>query len=152
MKAIIFSLLIGLSFVINHAFAQAPLPQQPAPDFFIASDTIEINGQTYRKKITSPRSRDVNKLTLNSGDQVIKHALSRVSTATGLVFVTVNNPVDARSVANALKLELVYAHGESAVFSAAEEQNLLTLHDQLLADSRIKAAKVELNSSKFGVQ
>ncbi len=69
-----------------------------------------------------------------------------------LIFVTVKNPADANAVAKELKLEVVFAQGESAVFKASEGQDLLGISDYLNADSRVKASKIELNSGKYRAQ
>ncbi|EEZ87449.1 conserved hypothetical protein [Vibrio harveyi 1DA3] len=129
--------------------AEQQLAEQPAPDLFVASDAVEINGQDYRKLSVDNLSEAAE---LHAGDEVFKNAFSNVSKATGLIFVTVKNPADAKAVAKELKLDVVFAQGESAVFKASEGQDLLGISDYLNADSRVKASKIELNSGKFRAQ
>ncbi|BBM66861.1 hypothetical protein VA249_35070 [Vibrio alfacsensis] len=148
MKFMTFSIL-ALSTVAATASAEQQLAQQPSPDLFVASDAVEINGQDYRKLSVNNLSEAAE---LHAGDEVFKNAFSNVSKATGLIFVTVNNPADAKSVAKSLKLEVVFAQGESAVFRASDSQDLLAISDYLNADSRVKASKIELNSGKFRAQ
>ncbi|BCN26234.1 hypothetical protein [Vibrio alfacsensis] len=148
MKFMTFSIL-ALSTVAATASAEQQLAQQPSPDLFVASDAVEINGQDYRKLSVNNLSEAAE---LHAGDEVFKNAFSNVSKATGLIFVTVSNPTDAKSVAKALKLEVVFAQGESAVFRASDGQDLLAISDYLNADSRVKASKIELNSGKFRAQ
>ncbi|AXY03111.1 hypothetical protein D1115_19525 [Vibrio alfacsensis] len=148
MKFMTFSIL-ALSTVAATASADQQLAQQPSPDLFIASDAVEINGQDYRKLSVNNLSEAAE---LHAGDEVFKNAFSNVSKATGLIFVTVKNPADAKSVAKALKLDVVFAQGESAVFRASDGQDLLAISDYLNADSRVKASKIELNSGKFRAQ
>ncbi|MDF4795588.1 hypothetical protein P3553_16085, partial [Vibrio parahaemolyticus] len=64
----------------------------------------------------------------------------------------VNNAADAKAVAKELKLDVVFADGESAVLKASEGQDLLSISDYLNADSRVKASKIELNSGKYRAQ
>ncbi|MCV5855410.1 hypothetical protein OFN53_32800, partial [Escherichia coli] len=75
-----------------------------------------------------------------------------VSKATGLIYITGNNAADAKAVAKELKLDVVFADGESAVLKASEGQDLLSISDYLNADSRVKASKIELNSGKYRAQ
>ena len=148
MKFMTFSIL-ALSTLATAVQAEQQLAEQPTPDLFIASDAVEINGQDYRKLSVDNLSEAAE---LHAGDEVFKNAFSNVSKATGLIFVTVKNPADAKAVAKELKLEVVFAQGESAVFKASEGQDLLGISDYLNADSRVKASKIELNSGKFRAQ
>ncbi|ELH4836119.1 TPA: hypothetical protein P0E23_001270 [Vibrio harveyi] len=148
MKFITFSIL-ALSTLATAVQAEQQLAEQPTPDLFIASDAVEINGQDYRKLSVDNLSEAAE---LHAGDEVFKNAFSNVSKATGLIFVTVKNPADAKAVAKELKLEVVFAQGESAVFKASEGQDLLGISDYLNADSRVKASKIELNSGKYRAQ
>ncbi len=148
MKFMTFSIL-ALSTMATAVHAEQQLAEQPAPELFVASDAVEINGQDYRKLSVDNLSEAAE---LHAGDEVFKNAFSNVSKATGLIFVTVKNPADAKAVAKELKLEVVFAQGESAVFKASEGQDLLGISDYLNADSRVKASKIELNSGKFRAQ
>ncbi|EKO3853892.1 hypothetical protein ACPV48_16420 [Vibrio harveyi] len=148
MKFMTFSIL-ALSTLVTAVQAEQQLAEQPTPDLFIASDAVEINGQDYRKLSVDNLSEAAE---LHAGDEVFKNAFSNVSKATGLIFVTVKNPADAKAVAKELKLEVVFAQGESAVFKASEGQDLLGISDYLNADSRVKASKIELNSGKYRAQ
>lgn len=148
MKFMTFSIL-ALSTMATAVHAEQQLAEQPAPELFVASDAVEINGQDYRKLSVDNLSEAAE---LHAGDEVFKNAFSNVSKATGLIFVTVKNPADAKAVAKELKLDVVFAQGESAVFKASEGQNLLGISDYLNADSRVKASKIELNSGKFRAQ
>ncbi|CAH1599414.1 conserved exported hypothetical protein [Vibrio owensii] len=148
MKFMTFSIL-ALSTMATAVHAEQQLAEQPAPDLFVASDAVEINGQDYRKLSVDNLSEAAE---LHAGDEVFKNAFSNVSKATGLIFVTVKNPADAKAVAKELKLDVVFAQGESAVFKASEVQDLLGISDYLNADSRVKASKIELNSGKFRAQ
>ncbi|MHA2765485.1 hypothetical protein [Vibrio harveyi] len=148
MKFMTFSIL-ALSTLATAVQAEQQLAEQPTPDLFIASDAVEINGQDYRKLSVDNLSEAAE---LHAGDEVFKNAFSNVSKATGLIFVTVKNPADAKAVAKELKLEVVFAQGESAVFKASEGQDLLGVSDYLNADSRVKASKIELNSGKYRAQ
>ncbi|HDM8188731.1 hypothetical protein [Vibrio harveyi] len=148
MKFMTFSIL-ALSTLATAVQAEQQLAEQPTPDLFIASDAVEINGQDYRKLSVDNLSEAAE---LHAGDEVFKNAFSNVSKATGLIFVTVKNPADAKAVAKELKLEVVFAQGESAVFKASEGQDLLSISDYLNADSRVKASKIELNSGKYRAQ
>ncbi|HDM8194858.1 hypothetical protein L2D36_16195 [Vibrio harveyi] len=148
MKFMTFSIL-ALSTLATAVQAEQQLAEQPTPDLFIASDAVEINGQDYRKLSVDNLSEAAE---LHAGDEVFKNAFSNVSKATGLIFVTVKNPADANAVAKELKLEVVFAQGESAVFKASEGQDLLGISDYLNADSRVKASKIELNSGKYRAQ
>ncbi|CAH1232129.1 conserved exported hypothetical protein [Vibrio harveyi] len=148
MKFMTFSIL-ALSTLATAVQAEQQLAEQPTPDLFIASDAVEINGQGYRKLSVDNLSEAAE---LHAGDEVFKNAFSNVSKATGLIFVTVKNPADAKAVAKELKLEVVFAQGESAVFKASEGQDLLGISDYLNADSRVKASKIELNSGKYRAQ
>ena len=148
MKFMTFSIL-ALSTMATAVHAEQQLAEQPAPELFVASDAVEINGQDYRKRSVDNLSEAAE---LHAGDEVFKNAFSNVSKATGLIFVTVKNPTDAKAVATELKLDVVFAQGESAVFKASEGQDLLGISDYLNADSRVKASKIELNSGKFRAQ
>ncbi|MDK9783597.1 hypothetical protein KIT90_19650 [Vibrio sp. B172a] len=148
MKLMTFSIL-ALSTMATAVHAEQQLAEQPAPELFVASDAVEINGQDYRKLSVDNLSEAAE---LHAGDEVFKNAFSNVSKATGLIFVTVKNPADAKAVAKELKLDVVFAQGESAVFKASEGQDLLGISDYLNADSRVKASKIELNSGKFRAQ
>ncbi|TMX62225.1 hypothetical protein [Vibrio rotiferianus] len=148
MKFMTFSIL-ALSTMATAVHAEQQLAEQPAPELFLASDAVEINGQDYRKLSVNNLSEAAE---LHAGDEVFKNAFSNVSKATGLIFVTVKNPADAKAVAKELKLDVVFAQGESAVFKASEGQDLLGISDYLNADSRVKASKIELNSGKFRAQ
>ncbi|EKM28724.1 hypothetical protein VCHENC02_5407 [Vibrio harveyi] len=148
MKFMTFSIL-ALSTLATAVQAEQQLAEQPTPDLFIASDAVEINGQDYRKLSVDNLSEAAE---LHAGDEVFKNAFSNVSKATGLIFVTVKNPADAKAVAKELKLEVVFAQSESAVFKASEGQDLLGISDYLNADSRVKASKIELNSGKYRAQ
>ncbi|MFM2655490.1 hypothetical protein [Vibrio owensii] len=148
MKFMTFSIL-ALSTMATAVHAEQQLAEQPAPELFVASDAVEINGQDYRKLSVDNLSEAAE---LHAGDEVFKNAFSNVSRATGLIFVTVKNPADAKAVAKELKLDVVFAQGESAVFKASEGQDLLGISDYLNADSRVKASKIELNSGKFRAQ
>ncbi|MCG9612700.1 hypothetical protein L1D41_23965 [Vibrio harveyi] len=148
MKFMAFSIL-ALSTLATAVQAEQQLAEQPTPDLFIASDAVEINGQDYRKLSVDNLSEAAE---LHAGDEVFKNAFSNVSKATGLIFVTVKNPADAKAVAKELKLEVVFAQDESAVFKASEGQDLLGISDYLNADSRVKASKIELNSGKYRAQ
>ncbi|HGS5163050.1 TPA: hypothetical protein ACMDUA_000268 [Vibrio harveyi] len=148
MKFMTFSIL-ALSTFATAVQAEQQLAEQPTPDLFIASDAVEINGQDYRKLSVDNLSEAAE---LHAGDEVFKNAFSNVSKATGLIFVTVKNPADAKAVAKELKLEVVFTQGESAVFKASEGQDLLGISDYLNADSRVKASKIELNSGKYRAQ
>ncbi len=148
MKFMTFSIL-ALSTLATAVQAEQQLAEQPTPDLFIASDAVEINGQDYRKLSVDNLSEAAE---LHAGDEVFKNAFSNVSKATYLIFVTVKNPADAKAVAKELKLEVVFAQGESAVFKASEGQDLLGISDYLNADSRVKASKIELNSGKYRAQ
>lgn len=148
MKFMTFSIL-ALSTMATTVHAEQQLAEQPAPELFVASDAVEINGQDYRKLSVDNLSEAAE---LHAGDEVFKNAFSNVSKATGLIFVTVKNPADAKAVAKELKLDVVFAQGESAVFKASEGQDLLGISDYLNADSRVKASKIELNSGKFRAQ
>ncbi|MEH0697976.1 hypothetical protein [Vibrio owensii] len=148
MKFMTFSIL-ALSTMATAVHAEQQLAEQPAPELFVASDAVEINGQDYRKLSVDNLSEAAE---LHAGDEVFKNAFSNVSKATGLIFVTVKNPTDAKAVAKELKLDVVFAQGESAVFKASEGQDLLGISDYLNADSRVKASKIELNSGKFRAQ
>ena len=148
MKFMTFSIL-ALSTMATAVHAEQQLAEQPAPELFVASDAVEINGQDYRKLSVDSLSEAAE---LHAGDEVFKNAFSNVSKATGLIFVTVKNPVDAKAVAKELKLDVVFAQGESAVFKASEGKDLLGISDYLNADSRVKASKIELNSGKFRAQ
>lgn len=148
MKFMTFSIL-ALSTMATAVHAEQQLAEQPAPELFVASDAVEINGQDYRKLSVDNLSEAAE---LHAGDEVFKNAFSNVSKATGLIFVTVKNPADAKAVAKELKLDVVFAQGESAVFKASEGQDLLGISDYLNADSRVKASKIELNSDKFRAQ
>ncbi|BBL90809.1 MULTISPECIES: hypothetical protein [Vibrio harveyi group] len=148
MKFMTFSIL-ALSTMATAVHAEQQLAEQPAPELFVASDAVEINGQDYRKLSVNNLSEAAE---LHAGDEVFKNAFSNVSKATGLIFVTVKNPADAKAVAKELKLDVVFAQGESAVFKASEGQDLLGISDYLNADSRVKASKIELNSGKFRAQ
>ncbi|PQJ70185.1 hypothetical protein BTO01_02375 [Vibrio jasicida] len=147
MKFMTFSIL-ALSTMAATASAQQ-LAEQPTPELFVASDALEVNGQDYRKLSVDNLSEAAE---LHVGDEVFKNAFSNVSKATGLIFVTVKSPTDAKAVAKELKLEVVFAQGESAVFKASEGQDLLGISDYLNADSRVKASKIELNSGKYRAQ
>ncbi|MGR5132525.1 hypothetical protein [Vibrio alfacsensis] len=144
--------ILALTAMTSIAYAEQQLAQQPTPDLFVASDGVEINGQDYRKRQTNSVSSLSEAAELHAGDEVFKNAFSNVSKATGLIFVTVKNPNDARNIAKELKLEVVFAHGESAVFRASQGQDLLGISDYLNADSRVKATKIELNSGKYRAQ
>ncbi|MEF1307518.1 hypothetical protein QTO17_37295, partial [Vibrio owensii] len=48
MKFMTFSIL-ALSTMATAVHAEQQLAEQPAPDLFVASDAVEINGQDYRK-------------------------------------------------------------------------------------------------------
>ena len=148
MKFMTFSIL-ALSTMATAVHSEQQLAEQPAPELFVASDAVEINGQDYRKLSVDNLSEAAE---LHAGDEVFKNAFSNVSKATGLIFVTVKNPADAKAVAKELKLDVVFAQGESAVFKASEGQDLLGISDYLNADSRVKASKIELNSGKFRAQ
>lgn len=148
MKFMTFSIL-ALSTMATAVHAEQQLAEQPAPELFVASDAVEINGKDYRKLSVDNLSEAAE---LHAGDEVFKNAFSNVSKATGLIFVTVKNPADAKAVAKELKLDVVFAQGESAVFKASEGQDLLGISDYLNADSRVKASKIELNSGKFRAQ
>ncbi len=148
MKFMTFSIL-ALSTMATAVHAEQQLAEQPAPELFVASDAVEINGQDYRKLSVDNLSEAAE---LHAGDEVFKNAFSNVSKATGLIFVTVKNPADAKAVAKELKLDVVFAQGEPAVFKASEGQDLLGISDYLNADSRVKASKIELNSGKFRAQ
>ncbi|MED5506127.1 MAG: hypothetical protein VYC54_17100 [Pseudomonadota bacterium] len=148
MKFMTFSIL-ALSTMAAAVQAEQQLAQQPTPELFVASDAVQINGQDYRKLSVDSLAEAVE---LHAGDEVFKNAFSNVSKATGLIFVTVKNPADAKAVAKELKLDVVFAQGESAVFKAAEGQDLLGISDYLNADSRVKASKIELNSGKYRAQ
>ena len=148
MKFMTFSIL-ALSTMATAVHAEQQLAEQPAPELFVASDAVEINGQDYRKLSVDNLSEAAE---LHAGDEVFKNAFSNVSKATGLIFVTVKNPADAKAVAKELKLDVVFAQGESAVFKASEGQDLLGISDYLNADSRVKASKIELNSGKYRAQ
>ncbi|WP_061009132.1 hypothetical protein [Vibrio sp. CUB2] len=148
MKFMTFSIL-ALSTMATAVHAEQQLAEQPAPELFVASDAVEINGQDYRKLSVDNLSEAAE---LHAGDEVFKNAFSNVSKATGLIFVTVKNPADAKAVAKELKLDVVFAQGESAVLKASEGQDLLGISDYLNADSRVKASKIELNSGKFRAQ
>ena len=148
MKFMTFSIL-ALSTMATAVHAEQQLAEQPAPELFVASDAVEINGQDYRKLSVDNLSEAAE---LHAGDEVFKNAFSNVSKATGLIFVTVKNPTDAKAVDTELKLDVVFAQGESAVFKASEGQDLLGISDYLNADSRVKASKIELNSGKFRAQ
>ncbi|WDZ74679.1 hypothetical protein PWW31_21255 [Vibrio harveyi] len=148
MKFMTFSIL-ALSTLATAVQAEQQLAEQPTPDLFIASDAVEINGQDYRKLSVDNLSEAAE---LHAGDEVFKNAFSNVSKATYFIFVTVKNPADAKAVAKELKLEVVFAQGESAVFKASEGQDLLGISDYLNADSRVKASKIELNSGKYRAQ
>ena len=148
MKFMTFSIL-ALSTMATAVHAEQQLAEQPAHELFVASDAVEINGQDYRKLSVDNLSEAAE---LHAGDEVFKNAFSNVSKATGLIFVTVKNPADAKAVAKELKLDVVFAQGESAVFKASEGQDLLGISDYLNADSRVKASKIELNSGKFRAQ
>lgn len=148
MKFMTFSIL-ALSTMATAVHAEQQLAEQPAPELFVASDAVEINGQDYRKLSVDNLSEAAE---LHAGDEVFKNAFSNVSKATGLIFVTVKNPADAKAVAKELKLDVVFAQGESAAFKASEGQDLLGISDYLNADSRVKASKIELNSGKFRAQ
>ncbi|MGR5234621.1 hypothetical protein [Vibrio rotiferianus] len=141
--------ILALSTMATTVYAEQQLAEQPAPNLFIASDGVEVNGQNYRKLSTNSLSEVAE---LHVGDEVFKNAFSNVSKATGLIFVTVKNPSDAKAVAKALKLDVVFAQGESAVFKASEGQDLLAISNYLDADSRVKASKIELNSGKYRAQ
>lgn len=141
--------ILALSTMATAVHAEQQLAEQPAPELFVASDAVEINGQDYRKLSVDNLSEAAE---LHAGDEVFKNAFSNVSKATGLIFVTVKNPADAKAVAKELKLDVVFAQGESAVFKASEGQDLLGISDYLNADSRVKASKIELNSGKFRAQ
>ncbi|GAL34599.1 hypothetical protein JCM19240_4149 [Vibrio maritimus] len=65
------------------------------------------------------------------------------------MFITVDNAKDAKAVASELKLDVVFAQGESAVLRASQGQDLLAISDYLNADSRVRASKIELNSGKY---
>ncbi|PMO46614.1 hypothetical protein BCT11_04975 [Vibrio sp. 10N.222.52.B12] len=147
MKFMTFSIL-ALSTMAATASAQQ-LAEQPTPELFVASDALEVNGQDYRKLSVDNLSEAAE---LHAGDEVFKNAFSNVSKATGLIFVTVKSPADAKAVAKELKLEVVFTQGESAVFKASEGQDLLGISDYLNADSRVKASKIELNSGKYRAQ
>ncbi|WP_038889336.1 hypothetical protein [Vibrio campbellii] len=148
MKFMTFSIL-ALSTMASSVQAEQQLAQQPTPELFVASDAVKINGQDYRKLSVDSLAEAAE---LHAGDEVFKNAFSNVSKATGLIFVTVKNPADAKAVAKELKLDVVFAQGESAVFKAAEGQDLLGISDYLNADSRVKASKIELNSGKYRAQ
>ena len=148
MKFMTFSIR-ALSTMATAVHAEQQLSEQPAPELFVASDAVEINGQDYRKISVDNLSEAAE---LHAGDEVFKNAFSNVSKATGLIFVTVKNPTDAKAVATEPKLDVVFAQGESAVFKASEGQDLLGISDYLNADSRVKASKIELNSGKFRAQ
>ncbi|USD52235.1 hypothetical protein J4N37_24120 [Vibrio sp. SCSIO 43153] len=148
MKFMTFSIL-ALSTMATAVQAEQQLAQQPTPELFVASDAVQINGQDYRKLSVDSLAEAPE---LHAGDEVFKNAFSNVSKATGLIFVTVKNPADAKAVAKELKLDVVFAQGESAVFKAAEGQDLLSISDYLNADSRVKASKIELNSGKYRAQ
>ena len=148
MKFMTFSIL-ALSTMATAVHSEQQLAEQPAPELFVASDAVEINGQDYRKLSVDNLSEAAE---LHAGDEVFKNAFSNVSKATGLIFVTVKNPADAKAVAKELKLDVVFAQGESAVFKASEGQDLLGISDYLNADSRVKASKIELNSGKYRAQ
>ncbi|MGR4988156.1 hypothetical protein ACPV3U_01100 [Vibrio rotiferianus] len=141
--------ILALSTMATTVYAEQQLAEQPAPNLFVASDGVEVNGQNYRKLSTNSLSEVAE---LHVGDEVFKNAFSNVSKATGLIFVTVKNPSDAKAVAKALKLDVVFAQGESAVFKASEGQDLLAISNYLDADSRVKASKIELNSGKYRAQ
>lgn len=148
MKFMTFSIL-ALSTMATAVQAEQQLAQQPTPVLFVASDAVQINGQDYRKLSVNSLAEAAE---LHAGDEVFKNAFSNVSKATGLIFVTVKKPADAKAVAKELKLDVVFAQGESAVFKAAEGQDLLSISDYLNADSRVKASKIELNSGKYRAQ
>jgi hypothetical protein len=151
MKYISFSML-ALSMMTASAYAEQQLSQQPAPELFVPSEAVEINGQDYRKVQTGTARSLSEEVKLQAGDEVFKNAFSNVSKATGLVYITVNNSNEAKAVAKELKLEVVFAEGESAVLKASQHQDLLSISDYLNADSRVKASKIELNSGKYRVQ
>lgn len=148
MKFMTFSIL-ALSTMAAAVKAEQQLAQQPTPELFVASDALQINGQDYRKLSVDSLAEAAE---LHAGDEVFKNAFGNVSKATGLIFVTVRNSADAKAVAKELKLDVVFAQGESAVFQAAEDQDLLGISDYLNADSRVKASKIELNSGKYRAQ
>ena len=148
MKFMTFSIL-ALSTMAAAVQADQQLSQQPTPELFVASDAVQINGQDYRKLSVDSLAEAEE---LHAGDEVFKNTFSNVSKATGLIFVTVKSPADAKAVAKELKLDVVFAQGESAVFKAAEGQDLLGISDYLNADSRVKASKIELNSGKYRAQ
>ncbi|MGR5285537.1 hypothetical protein ACP3V5_09485 [Vibrio maritimus] len=144
MKTITFSIL-ALSMTVSSANAKQ-LAEQATPDLFAPSNALEVNGEQYR---TLSVDEIANVAELHVGDEVFKNPFSNVSKATGLVFITVDNAKDAKAVATELKLEVVFAQGESAVLRASQGQDLLAISDYLNADSRVKASKIELNSSKY---
>ncbi|EDP60675.1 hypothetical protein [Vibrio sp. AND4] len=148
MKLITLSIL-ALTSAASAVQAEQKLLQQPTPELFVASDSVKINGQDYRKLSVDSLAEVAE---LHAGDEVFKSAFSHVSKATGLIFVTVKNRADAKAVAQDLKLEVVFARGESAVFKASDDQDLLGISDYLNADSRVQASKIELNSGKYHSQ
>ncbi|EGR1582387.1 hypothetical protein HJ093_05220 [Vibrio parahaemolyticus] len=151
MKYQTFSIL-ALSLIANSAYAETQLSQQPNPELFVPSDAVEVNGEAYRKVQTNTVSNLSEAVKLQAGDEVFKNAFGNVSKATGLIYITVNNAADAKAVAKELKLDVVFADGESAVLKASEGQDLLSISDYLNADSRVKASKIELNSGKYRAQ
>lgn len=144
--------ILALTATTSIAFADQKLAQQPTPDLFVPSNALEINGQDYRKLQTHSVSRLSEAAELYAGDEVFKNAFSNVSKATGLIFVTVKTPAEAKAIAKDLKLKVVFAQGESAVLRASEGQDLLEISDHLNADSRVKASKIELNAGKYQAQ
>ncbi|EGQ8057214.1 hypothetical protein HPX47_004673 [Vibrio alginolyticus] len=146
------ALVIMTSSVYAEQQLSQQLSQQPAPELFVPSEAVEINGQDYRKVQTGTIRTLSEDVKLQAGDEVFKNAFSNVSKATGLVYITVNNPNEAKAVAKELKLEVIFAEGESAVLKASQDQDLLSISDYLNADSRVKASKIELNSGKYRAQ
>lgn len=126
------------------------LPELAAPVEIEASESVVVNGQTFNKVIEPSATADfADTVKLFAGDLVTKGSFNLTSKATGLVFVTLIEGQDAKAVATDLDLKLVFANGNSAVYKAAENVDLLSLNDELFNDSRIKAVKIELANNKY---
>lgn len=143
MKTITFSIL-ALSMAVSSVNANQ-LAEQATPDLFTPSNAVEVNGEQYRKL-------SINEIA-NVAELHVEMKCLKTHSVTSLrqllVFITVDNAKDAKAVASELKLDVVFAQGESAVLRASQGQDLLAISDYLNADSRVRASKIELNSGKY---
>lgn len=129
------------------------LQELASPVEITASEFVVVNGQAFNKVIEpSATVNFADTVKLFAGDVVTKGSFTLASKATGMIFVTLVEGQNAKGIAEDLDLKLVFANGNSAVFKAGENVDLLNLNDNLFNDSRIKAVKIELANNKYNPQ